>query len=218
MISKLLITPWFGQLPEWWPEYEQNARRLAEHGFEWLIVTDLELFQRRVKSTLGIDCPIQPGTGKVHDYRATFGELFADEIKGYDFWGHTDFDCVYGRVEKFVTDDFLAGLDLHSDAPHYVCGPWSLYRNTPVVNRLFRDEPLWREILENPRTTGWVETAFSQIVDLAHEAGEIRREYTLWHAYEASSLARLRFDGDWLMDGDREVMMAHFRRTKRWPL
>ncbi len=218
MIRKLLITPWFGPLPAWWPLYEPNAKRLSEHGYDWLIETDLETFRRRVKTTLKIYCPVESGTTKVHDYRATFGELFAEEIAAYDFWGHTDFDCVYGRVEHFVTDEFLDGLDLHSDAPAYVCGPWTLYRNMPAINSLFREDRNWREILSDPETEGWVERDFSWLVDQHQEAGKIRRAYSLWHAYEQKSLARLRFDGDRLMDGNREVMFAHFRRTKEWPL
>jgi len=218
MIRKLLITPWFGRRPKWWARYEQNASQLHEHGYTWLIESDLAKFTQRVKATLGIDSTIHSGTGKVHDYRCTFGELYAEEIASYDFWGHTDFDCVYGRVEHFVTDEFLDALDLHSDAPSYVCGPWTLYRNSPAVNSLFREERSWPKILSDPSTTGWVESSFSRLVDQHHEAGDLNREYTLWHAYEEASLARLRWDGDRLMDGDREVMMAHFRRTKRWPL
>jgi hypothetical protein len=35
---------------------------------------------------------------KLCDFRPAFGEIFADELTGYDFWGHSDLDLVFGRI------------------------------------------------------------------------------------------------------------------------
>lgn len=197
------------------PYYERNIARLSEHGYDRLVTDDLRGFKARVGEILGIECPIEPGGGKIHDYRAVFGVLFAEELEGYDFWGHTDFDCVYGRVQEYVTDDFLSRLDIYSNHWSYICGPWTLYRNTPLVNNLFRYHHNWRGHLEDPITSGWVEKSYSDIVDARHEAGDLRRVYKTWQVWE--DLSKLHFDGDLLMDGNKEVMMAHFRRTKKYP-
>lgn len=218
MISKLMICPWFGPLPEWITSYDSNiSRRLRSNDYRFLWWSDLDAFKERVKQTLGIDCPITPGSSKIHDYRAAFGVIFAEELAGYDFWGHTDFDCVYGRVEEFVTDAFLADLDIHSNHHNYVAGPWSLYRNVPLVNTLFIEHSRWREILENPETLGWVETDFTQIVDARHEAGDLRRAYTMWQTRNLDDFTACYWDGDRLMESDEERMMLHFRRTKEYP-
>ncbi len=107
MIKKLFICPYFGTLPSWFDSYLANIELLKPLGYDWHVTTNLKLFRERVGDILGIQCPIVPGTGKVWDYRPALGVLFAEEVKGYDYWGHTDFDCVYGRVDRFVGDEFL---------------------------------------------------------------------------------------------------------------
>lgn len=197
--------------------YEKNFRRLTQHGYDRLLIVDLDLFKKRVEQKLDIECPITEGSSKIHDYRAAFGLIFAEEIKGYDFWGHTDFDMVYGRVEQFVTDGFLQDLDIHSNHVDYISGPWTLYRNNAFVNSIFLDHPDWKGILENPRTTGWVETSFTKLVDMYHQIGHINRKYTMWQTQNLNDFSTCHWDGDRLMEGDTEIMYAHFRRTKVYP-
>lgn len=218
MIRKLLITPFFGEMPPWMDHYWQNARRLEDYGYDFLPLTDLQWFRNRCFETLGIDCPITEGSGKIHDYRAAFGVIFAKEIEGYDFWGHTDFDVVYGRVEQWVTDDFLQDLDIHSNHIDYMSGPWSLYRNCPLVNELFMESPIWRPILEGSNSTGWVEKEFSDIVDTYHEARRLNRVYTMWQTRNLNDFSTVHWEGEKLMEGHEEIMLAHFRRVKQYPV
>lgn len=213
-----MIVPWFGPLPDWFPRYVENVRTLApDYGF--LFDFDLPAFKQRVEERLGItDAPLVEGGSKIHDYRPAFGELYARELEGYDWWGHTDLDCVYGRVQRFWGDDYLAGLDVYSNHTHYVCGPWTLYRNSALTAHLFRRHPDWRAIMEQPETTGWVETGFTEVVDEAHALGHLERRYELQHVFEAQVLARLRWGSDGaMMLGENEKPMCHFRRTKAWP-
>jgi hypothetical protein len=157
------------------------------------------------------------GTGKVWDYRPALGLLYEDETTGFDFWGHTDFDVVYGRVEQWVTDVFLERLDMHSNCTSYVNGCWSLYRNTRLMRTLFQDEPLWQPIMEDVRPHGWAEKEFSKLIADAHRERSLRKAWTQWQVFGDNDLDSLRFDGDRLMVDNTEVMMAHFRRTKRYP-
>lgn len=214
-IRKLMICPWFGLLPEWMPSWIDNVARLGPMGYDFLLFHDLYEFKTRVKERLNVDCPIEPGTGKIHDYRCAFGVLFADEIEGYDFWGHTDFDCLYGRVDQWVTDAFLENLDIHSNHATYVCGPWTLYRNVPVVNEFFKLYPNWDAMLTAEQTTGWVETEYSRMLDVADALGQIERTYTMWQTKDLNRFDTLRWGDDGaLYEGDEEIFMAHFRRLK----
>jgi hypothetical protein len=217
-VKKLLICHWFGDLPEWFEDWRQNIATLEPFGFDTYIVTDRDEFAWRAEIALDVHYPDDADPRKACDYRCAFGEMFADVIAGYDFWGHTDLDCVYGRVERFVTDDFLAGLDIHSNHWEYVCGPWTLYRNTDVVNRLFERHPDWRSLMEEPDTNGWVETGYSELVDRAHDAGELRRAYTMWQTDRLDNFDSVRLNDRVLLEGGRERMMAHFRRTKQYPV
>ncbi len=234
-----MICPWFGQLPGWFDQYLANIELLKPLGYDWLITTNLNRFRQRVGDLLGIKCPIVPGTGKVHDYRASFGVLFQDETKEYDYYGHTDFDCVYGRPDHFMNDAELCTLDIWSNHVNYICGPWTLYRNGTYVRSaypeyaeaydhdsriagLFMRHRSWQQILERPDATGWVEfqDGYTGIVDHADDAGEIIRKYTMYQTRNLDDFGSLEFDlrtGS-LYEGGAEVMMAHFRRTKAWPL
>jgi hypothetical protein len=188
-------------------------------GYDWLITTDLEDFAKRVKAKLDIECPIVPGTGKVHDFRPALGLLFEEEAKGYDYVGHSDFDCIYGNVAKFMPDSELRQWDIWSNHVDYISGPWTLYRNDPRIIHLFERHPRWREIMSNPESTGWAEfqDGFTGVVDKAHGAGEIKRLYTMWQTKDLNDFSTLRFENGTLTEGGVERMMAHWRRVKVWP-
>ena len=209
-MKALLICPYFGPFPPWMPKYALGTEKLSQQGFDFLIDTDLENFSQRVKDVLGVRCPITPGSSKIHDYRAAFGELYADAIEDYDWWGHTDFDCVYGRVDRFYNDDLLKDLDVATDCNDYLCGPWTLYR--PAVASAFREYDGWQEILEEPESSGWVEDRFTWLLN---NMG-LNVQYRQQHAYTDMQFLHIEEDGA-LMHHDVEVPFFHFRRYKEWP-
>jgi len=84
---------------------------------------------------------------KLCDFRPAFGEVFRDELAGYDFWGHCDLDVVFGRIrdhlppEAFDADKIL------------IQGNFALYRNTAEAAAWFRHEIdgiSYREVLTTP--------------------------------------------------------------------
>lgn len=215
---KLIITPWFGQLPEWFSYWRENISRLEKYGYDLLMPTDVNEFKQRVADKLKVtNCPVEYGKAKVHDYRATFGVLYAEELRGYDFYGHTDLDCVYGRIDKFETEALLESCDIHSNHHNYICGPWTMYRNVEIVNTMFRQCPSWRSELESERVSGWVEQEFSKVADSLHAAGKLRLKYTHWQGKNPHDDSNLRWSDESLYDGGDEIMMSHFRHLKRWP-
>jgi hypothetical protein len=210
---KLLIVPWFGPLPTWIDAYTADTLRLPESGYTWLLDQDLRRFKARCRDRLGVDCPIKPGTGKIWDYRPALAVLYRDEIAGFDYWGHTDLDCVYGNPATF--EDELDGADVWTDGWDYVNGPWTLYRNAPELNTLFAACDGWAERLADPVVSGWVETVYSDHVKRELGAGF---HQTLLQAEDLDAFAGLERDGDRLLEHGREVLLAHFRRTKTYPL
>lgn len=212
-VRKLMICPWFGDEPAWAGRWHANADQLRQHGYDFLHDRDLDEFRDRVRSILGVECPIRRGGAKIHDYRPVLGELYRDEIQagGYDFWGHTDYDVVYGRVDEFVTDELLASCDIQTDNSYpYLCGPWTLYRTDPRVASLYTLHPEWGTMLEDPTTSGWVETSFS---DIAKANASVHIE--CFHAHKDPEL--LATDGERLLHGGRPISFFHFRYTKQWP-
>ena len=214
----LLICPYFGEFPSWMAHYWVNASRLADHGYTIFVPQDEDDFRARVRAKMGIECPPMWGTGNVWDFRPALAELYDDVVEEYDWWGHTDFDCVYGRVENYMTPQYLDGVDIYANHHDYICGAWTLYRNTEVVNSLFRESPVWQQKMEDPNPTGWAEVEYTHVVDAAHAAGRINRKYEVlqtrdWNRFDS---CWLREDGA-LMEGNDERMLAHFRRSKVYP-
>ena len=84
---------------------------------------------------------------KLCDFRPAFGEIFADELAGYDFWGHSDLDVVFGRIrEQLPVAAFEADKILFN-------GNFSLYRNTAATGGWYRHEVgkvSYRDAMTNP--------------------------------------------------------------------
>lgn len=218
MKKALLICPYFGDVPSWYTTYTANVRRnLVRRGFDMLVAYDEEEFRERVQWTLGITPPPMWGTGKIWDYRPALGLLYQDVLSDYEFWGHTDFDCVYGRVDKWMTREFLDSVDIFSNCLPYMNGCWSLYRNEPSVNTLFQKWQDWRERMTDPTPNGWAEAEFSDLVRASGQQGDLRVIFAQWQVFSERDLEALSWQDDRLMRGRHEVMMAHFRRTKVYP-
>jgi hypothetical protein len=213
MYKKAILIPYFGQFPEWHQRFLNQLPNNSKNGFEWFIFTDKERFYRLVEGALGITPNIITGTQKVQDFRPAFGLIFKELLAGYDFWGHSDLDCVYGNLGNFVTDKLLSGCDIFSNDPGTICGPFTLYRNCPEVNTLFmRDD--WETVFTTDRISAFEEQKFSETVNQS----TLRKEYRFWQGKDANDDSHLHMIGDKLYDGDDEIMMFHFNRLKRWPL
>lgn len=215
MIRKLMIVPWFGPLPDWYDEWKQNVASLQDQGYDFLVPMDFAAFQQRVKETLGVELPeVFEDRRKPCDFRPAFGVIFEKELRGYEFWGHTDMDVVYGRLNHFITDKLLNECDIFSnDAPtKTICGPFSLFRNTPKVNELFKRTD-WEKILIHEELCAFDERLMSYLV----ATSDLRVEYRFWQQRENGDITQVHFEQGRLMDGDQEIMMCHFRHQKEWP-
>lgn len=211
-IDKVLICPYFGDLPPWWYAYEEQFSLLRTSGYDILLDFDLLFFRERVRTKLGVDCPIEYNSSKIHDYRAVFGVLYEKEIERYAWYGHTDFDCAYGRIEHFVTPATLNRCAVYTDCQYdYLAGPFTIYRNNPEVVRLYERHPEWRQILESPTISAWVEKDFAEIVKDA-----VPTVIENHHGFDRPELLERHGDGS-LWHDEKEISFFHFNRTKEWP-
>src|SRR5262245_57024583 len=186
MLRKLFIVPYFGTLPVWINSYVAICHALSEYGFDWLIYTNEQEFRTRVRDKLGVSFPLKyADKRKPCDLRPAYGVIFSDLLKGYDFWGHTDLDVVYGRIDKFVTNDILADCDLFSNDPGTICGPFSLFRNTPRINDLFTKFRKWRKVFENSKLHAFDEVGFSEVVNASRD---LRVRYEFWQSHDSMDI------------------------------
>jgi hypothetical protein len=228
---------YLGQLPPWIDNYIETCKH--NPTITWLLFFDgsaprnrsanvrlvhltRDDIQRRARERLGAVVTITNGY-KLCDLRPMFGELFADHLREYDFWGHCDLDVIWGDLRTFLTPQRLAGFDVISSAPGGLCGPFTIFRNTPSINRLYLRGP-YKRALTDPDCQIFDERGFTPVVRQAHEAGELRllcaalHEYDGYHpGIESGESACYWWNGRVMCTSEnKEIMYYHFAATKRW--
>lgn len=158
--SMRLIVPYFGQRPAYFPLVLRSMA--ANPDVSWLLLTEhpvpdappnvavrrcefldlAERIRRFFDFEISLDQPY-----KLCDFRPGFGEIFADELAGYEYWGHCDLDVIFGRIA-----DHLPAAAFEADKILFN-GNFSLYRNTPRTARWYRHEVgrvSYRDAMTNP--------------------------------------------------------------------
>jgi hypothetical protein len=148
MKSICYVVPYFGTLPKngfplWLMSCAKNPT------VNWILFTDdkteydypenvkvyyttFDAIRERFQNNF--DFPIVLDRGwKLCDYRVAYGEIFAPELDGYDFWGNCDIDLMWGDIRKFYTEEMLENYDKFGFLGHS-----TLYRNTPEVNARYK--------------------------------------------------------------------------------
>jgi hypothetical protein len=146
-----VVTFFFGQLPWYFRFFQQSCG--ANPTVDFLFFTDnpptadtppnlqyhwftLSDFNQLATKKLGFDINIQAGY-KVCDLRPAFGHIFEDHIKGYDWWGYTDIDIIFGQIRAFMTEELLQEYDVVSVKDDYPTGYFTLLKNRAAVNGLY---------------------------------------------------------------------------------
>ena len=85
---------------------------------------------------------------KLCDFKPAYGYIFSDYIKEYQYWGHCDFDLIWGDLRGFLNEYKYDQYDRFLERGHL-----TLYRNTKRINSLFKvkvnGEPGYRTIFSN---------------------------------------------------------------------
>ncbi len=145
--SMLLVVPHFGERPAYFPLVVRSMA--GNPDVSWLLLTDhpvpdapdnvevqlwrFDQLARRIQSHFPFRISLEQPY-KLCDFRPAFGEIFADEVAGHDFWGHSDLDVIFGRIrEHLPAAAFEADKILFN-------GSFSLYRNTAAAAGWYRHE------------------------------------------------------------------------------
>lgn len=144
----VFICPYFGNLPKnsfnlWLQSCAMNPT------IDWIIFTDdktnfdypsnvkvvyyeFEDIKKIIQSKFDFKISLKKPY-KLCDYKPTYGYIFSDYIKDYDFWGHCDIsDCIFGNIRKFLNDEILSSSEKIGFLGHM-----TLYKNTNEINCRF---------------------------------------------------------------------------------
>lgn len=140
-----VIGVYFGKLPNYFPLWLKSAK--SNKNVDFYIFTDCDLesednvtfnkidlfgFKKLVEDKLGFPVSLDRPY-KCCDYKPVYGIIFKDYISKYEYWGHCDFDLIFGDIEKFTQKYNLTSYDRFLTLGHL-----SLYRNTEEVNSRYK--------------------------------------------------------------------------------
>lgn len=141
-----IIVVYFGKFPNYFPLWLKSCGKNPTVDF--FIVTDQELnvpydniivknmqlsdLQKKATAVLGFEAALA-NPYKCCDYKPLYGVLFADILKGYDYWGHCDIDLIFGDLQYFFDK-----YDLYSYDKFGTLGHLALYKNSDKMNNSYK--------------------------------------------------------------------------------
>jgi len=173
----IFLIPYFGQWPFWMPFFIQSCRANAD--INWLLIGDCAALkdlpanvrQQRINfpdycswisSRLGVEfAPENPY--KLCDLKPALGYLHEQDIAGYDFWGFSDLDLIYGDLRAYFTEVRLRRYKLLSTHERRVSGHLCLLRNERPLRELFWRIPDFRQRIQEQKNHALDEGGFSRI-------------------------------------------------------
>lgn len=175
--SIILFVPYFGKWPAWFDFFLLSCSKNAD--INWLFFTDCETptnhpsnvsfvsmtfaeYTALVSQKLGIEFSPESAY-KICDVRPAFGHIHEEAAKGYDFWGVTDIDLVYGNLRKYFTAERLSSKDLYATHARRVSGHFFLIRNNEKMRYAYRNIKNWRERFSDKQHYAMDEGAFSRL-------------------------------------------------------
>ena len=159
----VIIIPYYGKWPEFMQLFFESCKQYV--SLDILFITDLnpitnspsnirylnisfknlkDLINNKLKVQLGDIAPY-----KLCDIRPTYGFIFDEYIKEYEFWGYGDNDLLYGDLDSIFTNDVLSKNDILCLRNDHLHGPLTIYRNNELINNLFRRSENWLSIFSS---------------------------------------------------------------------
>lgn len=166
-MKTVILLPYFGRFNEYFLLWLNSCGKNSE--FDWLIFSDIvlrsetpsnvkiinctfeelkEKFQKKLDVLLVLEEPY-----KLCDYKQFYGYLFAEYIKGYDYWGYCDCDLIFGNIRNFLSKNIQKSYDKIFRTGHF-----SIIRNDAELNELFFKYGTYRITLTSSVIYGYDES------------------------------------------------------------
>ncbi|MEQ8925917.1 MAG: hypothetical protein RLO81_08900 [Fulvivirga sp.] len=159
-MKALIIIPYYGQWPSYMQLFLTSCAGLKVLDF--VILTDnsplptlpenvsikrisLAEISTLIHQKLGLK-PALDRPYKLCDFKSAYGQIFDHIILDYPYWGFGDIDLYYGSADKFLEPLFERKIDIISGRKYWISGALCLFRNTPVVNALFKRDEFYRNV------------------------------------------------------------------------
>lgn len=181
-LKKCFVVCWYGP----WPVYFQVYLNSCSYnkGWNWIIFTDTDitnynvpdnvevvyrtlvelkdLFEKKLSIRFGKLKPY-----KLCDFKPSYGLIFEEYLKSYDYWGFCDIDLIWGNLNSIFPDGIISKYDKFLTKGHM-----TLFKNSEKNKYLFQKEICryvdYRIILSSKYNWGFDETgrfSIDKIID-----------------------------------------------------
>lgn len=233
------IIPYFGTLPNYFNYWLESVK--CNSTIDFIIFTNdktkyaypknvkvfyMEFEQLRGKIQKKFDFEISLDSPyKLCDFKPTYGYVFSEYLRDYDFWGHCDIDLIFGNIRSFFSEEIFEKYD-----KLLTYGHCELYRNTPEINQAFmNDNPpfvSYRVVLSSPAIWAFDESTSP----INRSIWNRKRQYKanvfvdLWPRFKNLVDVKLKKNCVFVLEkgdlyevydsGERTVLYAHFKKRK----
>ncbi len=146
--SICVIGVYFGSFPKYFDLWLKSASYNPQIDFKIFTDSEIEnypnnvnvihmtlqemktLAEQKLKMQVSLEKPY-----RCCDFKVVYGVIFQEYIGEYEYWGHCDFDLIWGDIYTFLTTYDYQKYDRFLDLGHF-----SLYRNTPTVNNYYKKD------------------------------------------------------------------------------
>lgn len=164
LTSIAVLTCWYGNYPWYFPYYVHSCS--FNPTIDFYIITDnldvipnkpdnliivyktLEQIKKMASLKLKFEVSLDYAF-KLNDFKPAYGFLFPEIFQGYDYWGQSDLDLIYGDLRGFLTEEMLNSYDYLSMRHDYTTGCFSLYRNIKKINTFFMKSKDYKSVFSN---------------------------------------------------------------------
>jgi hypothetical protein len=182
------VVVYFGKWPIWFPAFLHSCKN--NPTVNWIFFTDcgstahhspnvvfynttLSQMRELIKERIGKESVLEDRY-KICDYKSVYGILFEDYLKDFDFWGHCDIDIIWGDIRKYTTEEILDKHHIFSTRKERMSGHFSLFRNTPGINQLFRQSAEFAEVIQQVGCRDFDEEGMTRLIAQLAQTGSIR--------------------------------------------
>src|SRR3990167_6582172 len=107
-----ILSAWFGPKPIWYRQFVAQMARFKVIDWEPIPIPaqswkeQVNWLNSYATEILGVSCNKGMSGNDTCDIRPTYGELFAEQYRGYDWWGGWDLDMLFGDLDRLPIYDF----------------------------------------------------------------------------------------------------------------
>lgn len=193
--SICLVIPYFGKWPFWIEYFLLSCR--YNPTINWVIFTDcgtlpscppnVEIIEISYQDycqlvSKKLDIRFNPNNPyKLCDIKPALGDIHAELLSGYDFWGFGDIDLVYGDLRAFFTQARLSKRDVFSNHKTRISGHLCLIRNQQDLNLAYQKVANWRDKFELKGHIAFDEKDFSKIFLRHKNSPKWIKSIAAWH-------------------------------------